>query len=304
VGGDNIAKRYNPATNNWISATSVNAPIARDHHGAVWTGSEMIIWGGFIYSFDHKPTGGRYNPATDTWSATNVTGSPATRMWPVSVWSGTEAIFWGGLDGTFGNDFNDGGRYEPVTNTWTKTTQTGAPGPRITQGVWTGSEMLIWGGSFDSSGGRYNPATDSWKPTTKLNAPFERGGGRWSTVWTGSQMVIWGGIIETQRGNLYCASGQANVAPVASSDSYTAVNGKLLAVSDRFGVLANDTDANSDLLSAKALTKPAHGAFQLNSNGSFFYKPLAGFRGPDNFTYQASDGVALSNVATVSLTVQ
>ncbi len=75
--------------------------------------------------------------------------------------------------------------------------------------------MLTWGGSFDSSGGRYNPATDSWKPTTKVNAPFERAGGRWSTVWTGEQMIIWGGIDDTQQGNLYCASGVANTAPVA-----------------------------------------------------------------------------------------
>src|SRR5262249_20950187 len=153
----------------------------------------------------------------------------------------------------------------PVTNTWTKTSMTGAPSPRITQGVWSGTEMLTWGGSFDSSGGRYNPATNTWKPTTKLNAPFERAGGRWSTVWTGTQMIIWGGNIATQQGNLYGASGAANTAPVAANDSFTAFANRQLIVGVKSSVLLNDPDANADPLTAKGLTKPLHGTVQFNS---------------------------------------
>ncbi|HZQ70285.1 MAG TPA: Ig-like domain-containing protein [Terriglobales bacterium] len=303
VGTDSIAKRYNPATDIWTNATTTNAPGARDHHGAVWTGTEMIIWGGFINN-GSTPTGGRYNPATNTWAQTNVPSSPKTRSWPVSVWTGTEAIFWSGYDYTFGTYFNDGGRYNPVTDSWTKTTLQGAPSPRITQGVWSGSEMVTWGGDFDSSGGRYNPASDSWKPTTKVNAPFVRGGGRWSTVWTGSQMIIWGGVIETQQGNLYCASGQPNTAPVANSDSYTVPAGKQLTVSNKTGVLVNDSDGNGDLLTATLALSSAHGTLQFNANGSFTYKPNAGFSGADSFTYQANDGLSNSNTATVTITVQ
>ena len=40
------AKRYEPATDTWTDATLVHDPGHRDHHGAVWTGTEMIVWGG------------------------------------------------------------------------------------------------------------------------------------------------------------------------------------------------------------------------------------------------------------------
>jgi hypothetical protein len=41
----------------------------------------------------------------------------------------------------------------------------------------------------------------------------------------------------------------------------------------------------------------------LNPDGSFTYTPDTGFSGKDSFTYQASDGSALSNVATVTIDV-
>ena len=36
-----------PATDSWAATSTTNAPSARDFHKAVWTGSEMIVWGGF-----------------------------------------------------------------------------------------------------------------------------------------------------------------------------------------------------------------------------------------------------------------
>ena len=41
----------------------------------------------------------------------------------------------------------------------------------------------------------------------------------------------------------------------------------------------------------------------LNANGSFSYIPAAGFGGTVTFTYQADDGTARSNTATVTITV-
>jgi Kelch motif len=52
----------------WTPTTLINAPNVRSGHTAVWTGSEIIVWGGWdgTASFD---TGGRYNPGTDSWTA-------------------------------------------------------------------------------------------------------------------------------------------------------------------------------------------------------------------------------------------
>ena len=203
IGSDTVAKRYRPANDTWTDATTLNAPGARNFHAAVWSGTELIIWGGFIND-NVIPSGGRYNPVTDVWRPTNVNGAPITRMTPVSVWTGTEMLVWGGNEWLFLGDLNDGARYNPITDSWMPISMVGAPTPRIAQGIWTGSELLLWGGTSDRTGGRYNPATNAWRPTTLVNAPEQRVGGRWSTVWTGAEMIVWGGIIETQRGSRYC----------------------------------------------------------------------------------------------------
>ena len=68
-------------------------------------------------------------------------------------------------------------------------------------------------------------------------------------------------------------------------------------------MLANDTDADGDALTAVVVSGPSHGTLTLNANGSFTYTPTAGYYGADSFTYKANDGLADSNVATVSLTI-
>jgi len=83
-----------------------------------------------------------------------------------------------------------------------------------------------------------------------------------------------------------------NQTPVASADQYVVEVGQTLSVGAP-GVLANDTDADGDPLTAVLVTSPLHaaaGGFTLNADGSFTYTPAAGFTGTDNFTYRASDG--------------
>jgi hypothetical protein len=52
--------RYNPATDSWTPTSTASAPAARHTHTAVWTGSEMIVWGGETFNFTLLNTGGRY----------------------------------------------------------------------------------------------------------------------------------------------------------------------------------------------------------------------------------------------------
>src|SRR6266496_2635517 len=76
-------------------ASMATAPSGRYSHTAVWTGSEMIIWGGFSYP-NYLNTGGRYNPGTDSWTATNTINAPSARRNHTAVWTGSEMIIWGG----------------------------------------------------------------------------------------------------------------------------------------------------------------------------------------------------------------
>jgi PKD repeat protein len=69
------------------------------------------------------------------------------------------------------------------------------------------------------------------------------------------------------------------------------------------GVLENDTDIESDPLTAVKVSGPGNGTLTLNANGSFTYQPYSCFVGTDTFTYHANDGQANSNNATVSIDV-
>ena len=91
-------------------------------------------------------------------------------------------------------------------------------------------------------------------------------------------------------------------APVAVGDSYKAKKNTKLTVAAP-GVLANDTDANGDPLTAVLVSNVSAGTLVLSSNGSFTYMPASNFTGKVTFTYQANDATASSNVATVTITV-
>lgn len=129
-------------------------------------------------------------------------------------------------------------------------------------------------------------------PSTKTNAGAFQGCGITDISAKGDAMTM----------SIAVALTPQNVAPVAGNDSVSATAGKALAVRAP-GVLKNDTDANNDPLTALLVTTTTKGALTLSANGAFTYTPNAGFVGTDTFTYQTSDGQALSNVATVTITV-
>lgn len=98
----------------------------------------------------------------------------------------------------------------------------------------------------------------------------------------------------------------------------TAVNDIAVAVNDtaatnqgqtvRINVLGNDSDIDNSTganagLAARVIANPAHGSVSFNPDGSLNYTPEASFFGSDSFTYIANDGVADSNVAAATITV-
>lgn len=93
-----------------------------------------------------------------------------------------------------------------------------------------------------------------------------------------------------------------NDSPVAADDGYNATQDTALVVAAP-GVQANDSDVDGDGLTALVQSAPANGGVIMNSDGSFTYTPVAGYTGTDSFTYLTSDGVANSNIATVTITV-
>jgi hypothetical protein len=94
--------------------------------------------------------------------------------------------------------------------------------------------------------------------------------------------------------------------PVANPDTYQTYENTELVTTAFNGVLANDTQAEGDPLTALSGTFTLMGGgLLLNSDGSFIYQPPRGFLGYDTFQYQAKDTVTglLSLVETVAINV-
>jgi hypothetical protein len=154
--------RYSPATDSWVPTGITNVPLGRTRFTGVWSGNEMIVWGGGDETFSDSNSGGRYNPSTDSWVATSLNNAPSPRDSQTAVWAGSEMIVWGGVFCCPAIDFNTGGRYDAGTDSWVATTTTDAPFARWDHAaVWTGSDMIVWGGYNDvvhvyfNTGGRY-----------------------------------------------------------------------------------------------------------------------------------------------------
>jgi len=166
----NTGGRYNPVSDTWVATSTTNAPQGRrtwQNSNAVWTGTEMIVWGGDTGSKVFVNTGGRYNPATNTWTATSTSNAPSARDFHTMVWTGSRMNVWGGaLAGSF-ISLNDGAFYDPAADAWSTMTSTGAPVARERHtAAWAGSVMILWGGfngstTYYSDGALYNPGAIS-----------------------------------------------------------------------------------------------------------------------------------------------
>jgi N-acetylneuraminic acid mutarotase len=157
------------------------APLRSRHSAsAVWTGREMIVWGGAWRAGNASiwlDDGAAYDPAADRWR--KILGSPlAGRSDAFIAWTGSQVLIWGGqrqdsLTG-FGDEWSDGALYDPARNTWKPMAGWPLAERFGARAVWTGKRLIVWGGASASAGkdpppladgAAYDPADDKW---TKL----------------------------------------------------------------------------------------------------------------------------------------
>jgi hypothetical protein len=91
---------------------------------------------------------------------------------------------------------------------------------------------------------------------------------------------------------------QVNFAPVANADAVNLLSGATVTIA----VLANDTDANGDMLTLSSVTAPLHGTTTKVGN-NVVYTANAAYVGADTFTYIVNDGHGATAVGTVNVTV-
>lgn len=171
------------------------APISpRFQHAAVWTGDEMIVFGGYDGGEGGEGGAAAYSPATGAWR--RLADPPdAAKGAPVAVWTGTELIAFGGDP----DDTTHGAIYDPQEDQWRTVSEAalGNANSSASHAVWTGDRVLLVGffrEREDEAGGAqgaalYDPATDDWTqlPDAPEVLPYFR-----DAVWTGNELVLIG----------------------------------------------------------------------------------------------------------------
>jgi hypothetical protein len=178
---------YESATDQWRPISSAPGPV-RTSHSAVWTGDEMIVWGGFPTQgtatsdgrFCNPPPdpdaelpGLAYNPLTDSWRV--ISAGPEPRNFSTLVAADDKVVVWGGISAASGDWLADGWSYDPATDRWSE-----LPGGPLSARIrhvaaWTGEEMIVAGGQdrdgLLSDGAAFSPATGRWRAIAPLPAP-------------------------------------------------------------------------------------------------------------------------------------
>lgn len=187
------ALAYDPLADRWRRIAASPLGLRRTS-SIVWTGREVVVWGGCdvdsVQCDDAAPDtastdGAAYDPRTDRWR--RLPSSPlGPRQRPQAVWTGTEMIVWGGRSYTYRKG-SWAAAYNPTADAWRALPNSPFPPRADAVMAWTGQEMFVWDG-YD--GASYDPATDRWSllPPAPLT-PRDRTG----YVWTGRDLYIVGG---------------------------------------------------------------------------------------------------------------
>jgi hypothetical protein len=196
----NTGAIYDFETDTWSTISNgAGCPSPRFSHLAVWTGNEMIVWGGYGNNC-LLDTGAKYNPDTDSWlpiSSSGTIGQRGATSLSRAVWTGSKIIITYSSNTMF--PMGTASIYNPEGNYWyISATLLLARYPFGGHtAIWTGNDMIAWGGGNHREGNRnrgfiYYPDTNKWDYTAiDADCPSTR---RFHTaVWTGTSMIIWGG---------------------------------------------------------------------------------------------------------------
>lgn len=190
--------------NHWLAVPTTGAPSARYNHTAVWTGTEMIVWGGHAAS-GAVGDGAAYNPTTNTWRTLATTGAPSAREEHAAVMSGSNMMVWGGRNGT--QKLGDGAVYIPKEDRWEAISTTGAPVARAGHKLVAYAflppppfpNMVVLGGTaesgIDSEAGSFDVIFKMWRYRPGLQG-IKTNVHDFDAAWTGVYVVALGGLLD------------------------------------------------------------------------------------------------------------
>ena len=171
---------FDPRTNRWRRLPT--SPLGRVGGVVVWTGRELIGWGGGCCG-DAFADGAAYDPAANRWR--RLPRAPlAGAQSPSGAWTGRELILFGVREAD-GPPLRSAAAYNPTTNRWRRIAPLPVPLYGATT-VWDGREVLALGLSALA----YNPTTNRWRRLPRMESQARTGE---AALWTGRRVLVWGG---------------------------------------------------------------------------------------------------------------
>lgn len=163
--------------------------ISRISEAVVWTGTDLVIWGGELDDGTTTARGARLDPISGAW--TDLPAAPLEpNGTPTAVWSGSEVI----VCCDHLSDVGGGAAYNPVTNAWREISAAPLAGADYPSSVWTGTEMVVVDGAREdapeSSVVAYDPSDDTWRELPAL--PFAADPNP-DLAWDGQRVLLWAG---------------------------------------------------------------------------------------------------------------
>ncbi len=141
---------YDTNKDKWRAIAASGAPSARTSAFAVFTGAELVVFGGLDALGSPLADGARYDPTIDAWTPLAASGPPMKRAAPrrrtgwVDVTAGGP-LFAGGWDGA--TALTDQWLLASDLSSWSVAPSFASGGAHEWGvGVWTGHELLLWGG--------------------------------------------------------------------------------------------------------------------------------------------------------------
>jgi hypothetical protein len=158
----------------WVALPE--APIAgRGEAAVVWTGTQMIVWGGSTDGGSHVfGDGASYDPASRDWQ--KLPSSPLTaRSDSAATFADGSLFIWGGWQG-INHWALDGALYDPTTHTWHKLPAAPVTNYGWAQAYWTGQQVILLNtpeyGPIDVvRADAYDPQTSRWTTLPDLSLP-------------------------------------------------------------------------------------------------------------------------------------
>jgi hypothetical protein len=161
---------YDPASVAWRPIRA--APIPRRYPAVhVWTGAELIVWGGGRPRSATPRQGAAYDPAADTWR--RIADAPIGLNLASGMWTGEEMLVFGSLldrRNWAATKFSVGAAYDPALDEWRKLPRSKLS-PQATSAVWIGGRMVAW--DYEVRWQEYDPASNTWTPPRKMPLRFD-----------------------------------------------------------------------------------------------------------------------------------